>query len=69
MKTITLTIDGMMCAHCQAHVTEALNNLSGVSAVVNLESKNAVCTVDNGISVDALKSAVAQAGYTVTKAE
>ena len=69
MKTITLTIDGMMCAHCQAHVTEALNKISGVSAVVNLENKTAICTVEDTVSIEMLTAAVTDAGYTVTKTE
>ena len=31
----TLTIEGMMCAHCAAHVEKALNALPGVTAVVD----------------------------------
>ena len=45
MKTVTLTIDGMMCMHCVAHVKEALEKLPGVQAEVSLEQKNAVCHV------------------------
>ena len=32
----TLTIEGMMCQHCAAHVTKALNALPGVTATVDL---------------------------------
>ena len=60
----TLTIEGMMCAHCAAHVEKALNALPGVSAVVDLAAKTAVVTGDAGD--EALKKAVADAGYQVT---
>ena len=60
----TLTIEGMMCAHCAAHVEKALNALPGVSAVVDLAAKTAVVTGDVGD--EALKKAVADAGYQVT---
>ena len=60
----TLTIEGMMCAHCAAHVEKALNALPGVTAVVDLAAKTAVVTGDAGD--DALKKAVADAGYQVT---
>ena len=60
----TLTIEGMMCAHCAAHVEKALNALPGVTAVVNLAAKTAVVTGDAGD--EALKKAVADAGYQVT---
>ena len=69
MKTITLSIDGMMCQHCVAHVTKALSAIEGVTPVVNLEKKNAVCTVAGDVPAEALKAAVEEAGYTVTAVE
>ena len=60
----TLTIEGMMCAHCAAHVEKALNALPGVTAVVDLAAKTAVVT--GGAGDEALKKAVADAGYQVT---
>lgn len=62
--TKTLTIEGMMCAHCQQHVADALNAIDGVSATVDLESKTAIVTGD--VSDDILKKAVQDAGYSVT---
>jgi copper chaperone CopZ len=56
----------MMCQHCVKHVTDALNKLPGVTAQVSLENKNAVCTVDASVTEDALRAAVAEAGYEVT---
>ena len=67
MKTITIKIEGMMCAHCTAHVEEALQKTAGVSAVsVSLADKEAICTVTDAACVTALADAVTQAGYTVT---
>ncbi|MEG1069810.1 MAG: HAD-IC family P-type ATPase, partial [Ruthenibacterium sp.] len=67
MKTITVKIDGMMCAHCTAHVEEALRKTAGVSDVaVSLADKEAVCTVTEAASAEALAAAVTAAGYTVT---
>ena len=60
----TLSIEGMMCAHCAAHVEKALNALPGVTAAVDLAGNSAVVTGD--VSDEALKKAVADAGYTVT---
>lgn len=67
MARKTLSIDGMMCQHCAAHVTEALEGVRGVkNVVVSLDSKTA--TLDAGLLVsnDKLIKAVEQAGYTVT---
>ena len=63
--TTTISIEGMMCAHCQAHVEKALKEVAGVTEVtVSLENKNAIVTGD--ASVEALKQAVVDAGYEVT---
>ena len=58
-----IVIEGMMCQHCAAHVTEALNKLPGVTARVDLASKTA--TVTGSADDAALKQAVADAGYEV----
>ena len=65
MNQVTITIEGMMCAHCVKHVKDALEALPGVSAQVSLENANAVCTYGEGITTDRLKEAVEQAGYQV----
>lgn len=66
MKT-TLSIEGMMCGHCQATVEKALKGVQGVSeVVVSLEDKNAVVTADESVNADTLKNAVVDAGYEVT---
>ncbi len=58
-----LVIEGMMCQHCVAHVTKALNALPGVEAKVDLDSKTA--TVTGPADDAALKAAVEEAGYQV----
>jgi copper chaperone len=62
----TLAIEGMSCSHCVMHVKNALTEVSGVeSAEVDLAKKSAV--VEGGaLDDDALKAAVAEAGYEVT---
>ena len=63
----TLTVEGMMCAHCVAHVESALNALPGVTAHVDLEKKTAAVTAGAEVSDDMLRKAVADAGYKVTE--
>lgn len=67
MKELTLTIEGMMCAHCQKHATDALNALEGVTAEVNLEEKKAYVKADREIADEVFKKAIADAGYEVTE--
>ena len=57
----------MSCQHCVRHVTTALSELEGVTNVqVSLENKEAVLDVAETVSLDALKDAVKEVGYTVT---
>ena len=63
--TKTMTINGMMCAHCQAHVEKALNAIDGVSAAVDLAAKTAAITLTHDVPDDVLKRAVTEAGYEV----
>lgn len=64
--TKILTVEGMMCGHCKAHVEKALGELSGVSsALVDLESKTAAVTLSEVVEDAILQSAVEEAGYTV----
>lgn len=65
----TMKIEGMMCPHCQAAVTKALNALDGVKAEVNLEEKTASIQAENTVSDDMLKKAVEDAGYEVVSIE
>ena len=60
-----IMINGMMCAHCQAHVEKALNAIDGVEAKVNLETKTATLTLSKDVSDDVLRGAVTEAGYEV----
>ena len=61
----TIDIEGMMCAHCVKHVTEALEGIEGVKAEVSLENKNAKVSLQKEVSDDVLKEAVVKAGYEV----
>ena len=63
-KTYTLCVEGMMCQHCVAHVKKALEGTKGVSAVaVDLDAKTATVEALSSVSVDALITAVKDAGY------
>lgn len=65
----TMKIEGMMCPHCQAAVTKALNALEGVKAEVNLEKKEAYVEASEGVTKEALTEAVTEAGYEVISVE
>ena len=64
--THTLTVEGMMCQHCVAHVKKALEGLKGVTAVtVDLDTKTATVEALSTVSADTLITAVKDAGYEV----
>lgn len=65
-KTVTLPVKGMMCGHCQARVKKALEGVAGVtSADVDLEGAKATVACGTGVSEDALKKSIVDAGYEV----
>ncbi len=63
MKKV-LTVEGMMCAHCQSHVQKALEGVVGVTAVnVDLEAKKATVEMAENVADELLTAAVKDAGY------
>lgn len=66
MKKI-LTIEGMMCGHCVAHVEKALRELEGVEdVVVSLNEKTAEVTMNKDIADNVFKDVISEEGYEVT---
>ena len=69
MKKV-LVVDGMMCAHCQAHVKKALESVPGVVAAdVDLNKKTATVDLSGEVADQALMDAVTEAGYTPSAAQ
>ncbi|MBR3142779.1 MAG: cation transporter [Clostridiales bacterium] len=65
--TKTITIEGMMCGHCEATVKKALEALDGViKADVSHDKGTAVVTLEKDISDDILTKAVEDKDFKVT---
>ncbi len=65
--SITINVEGMSCQHCVANVKGKLVALDTVqSASPSLEDKNVTIEGEN-LDMDAIKSAVAEAGYQVVE--
>ena len=61
----TYTVAGMTCSHCVASVSEEVAEVAGVDHVaVDLPSGRLVVTGED-VSADAVRAAVAEAGYEV----
>ena len=62
--SMEINVNGMMCAHCEAHVKESLEKIEGVTeAVADHEANIVKLTTTSDIAEDALKAAVESAGY------
>lgn len=65
MGSTTYDVQGMTCGHCVRSVTEEIEGIDGVTSVdVRLEESTAV--VDGDVDPEAVRAAVAEAGYQVT---
>ena len=62
----TMTIEGMMCGHCESTVKAALEAIPGVEeAVASSSAGTAIVTLKAGTADADLKKAVEGAGYVV----
>ena len=63
-STMEITVKGMMCAHCEAHVKEALEKINGVEeATANHEANLVTLKTSSDVAEADLKAAVEGAGY------
>lgn len=63
VKTV-VSVEGMMCEHCAAHVKEALEKIEGVkSVVVSLKTKEATVKSGKKLDENEIKTAIENAGY------
>lgn len=63
----TVIIEGMTCDHCKSRVTQAINDMDGASAIVSLNKKEAVVSMEKEISDEQLRETIEKAGYTVVE--
>lgn len=70
-RTLEVPIAGMDCAECAAHVQRAIEKLPGVAkANVLLGAEKAIIEMDEQrVDMDAIRAAVAEAGYSVPAAD
>ncbi|WP_340100308.1 CopZ family metallochaperone [Salinibaculum salinum] len=63
--SLTLTVEGMSCDHCEQSVEEALEGVAGVESVT-VDRENEQATVEGDADTNALVAAVEDAGYTAS---
>lgn len=65
-QKITVSVEGMMCCHCEASVREALESVSGVEVIsVSHESGKAIVSAPTSVKDKALKKAITAKDYKV----
>jgi copper chaperone len=63
VQELSYIVAGMSCTHCTVAVTEEVEQVSGVSAVdIDLQTKRVVVRGE-GVSDDAVRDAIREAGY------
>lgn len=63
-KKMEITVKGMMCAHCEAHVKKALEAIDGIeTAVASHENNLVTITTSKEVDETVIKAAVEDAGY------
>lgn len=68
MIKITVSIDGMACGMCEAHVNEAVRNAFSVKKVTSsYAKKETIILTEQEISEQELRKVVSQAGYDVVR--
>ena len=65
----TMHIEGMSCSHCSGRVEQALNQIDGVTAIVDLANKTANVQLAKAVEDSVLRQAVEDAGYEVVNIE
>lgn len=64
-QTLTLSVPGMTCGHCEASVKKEVGALAGIADVtVDLDSKDVVVT-GTQLDRDAIVAAIDEAGFDV----
>ena len=59
-----IKVNGMMCAHCEAHVKKALESIEGIKeALASHENNLVTLTCEGPVDEEAIKAAVEDAGY------
>lgn len=64
-----ILVEGMSCTHCVNHVVMALKEAGAQNMDVNLDAKFAVAEISEGITDEAIKRAIEEAGYFVVGIE
>lgn len=63
--TMTITVEGMTCEHCEKKVVDALEGVDGVTGAT-ADREADVATIEGAGDLDAMLQAVEDAGYSAS---
>lgn len=67
MAQYSFSVTGMTCEHCEAAIREEVGEVPGVTEVdVNRHDGRLMVTAHEGLTTNAVVTAVAEAGYSAT---
>ncbi len=70
MKKIKIEVEGMTCEHCVARVNKFVKSVNGVIEInTSLKENTSYIAAKDGTTVEAVKSAIEDAGYKPGKYE
>ena len=71
MNKVRLTIEGMMCGMCEAHICDAIRKAvpSAKKVSASRSKKEAIFLTEEAINEDLLKAAINETGYTCLSVE
>ena len=66
MEKVTLTVNGMSCAHCEKAVVNGLEDLGIVDAVASASGNTVAFSYNPAeITLDAIKAEIVEMGYSL----
>jgi len=65
METITLTVTGMSCAHCEKAVKNALEDLGISNITASAKSNSVEFSLPRHINLETAKNEIIEMGYNV----
>lgn len=67
IATKVFTVEGMHCEKCSGRVMEAINDIPGVAALVDLKKGIALVSYEQEVPDDLITARIQRHGYTVTQ--
>lgn len=68
METVTFTVTGMSCGHCEKAIRAEVSQLPGVQQLAVSSATGSLSVTGTALDANAIIAAVAEAGYEAVRA-